>query len=839
MKKFLFAFFILLNANFFSQIRIKEIISNPPPNSTHFSNTITRKIIPFNQNWTFAKVDSDEKGVKLNVPAIYTSNEVVVFQKRIDLSSFNIKNNVFKIHFLGIINSADILLNDVIIYKKAGGNIPFEIELPSDLITKDAKNILKVVVKSELDSQISIPLYQRFLFPKNFGGIVRDVFLEVIPKNNLEIVGYTSNIDDNFRSAQVNFQFKANFKQNKQEQKYTVEVSIKDSSNTNSVKKEISSNSENNSISINIANPKIWKINSPNQYIAEFRLLKNDSLIYLIKKKISVAKFESRPDGIFLNNSKFDFKGVTYIPSSKEYGELISYSDLKKDLQIIKNLGINSVRFSKTTPHPFALEICSELGLIPLIEIPLNSPPKLLLKDENFSNRVESYLSEFVKSYSKFSSILVVGVGSGFLPNSPIESNLIQRLSKTVHNYGNVLTYASFDGIQETTIEDLDLYGMEIFSDLVPFENNLSNSEIKLSNIFISEATYPSYNGSTSGYLNPFSYEAQAKYFENIIDFSNSKKIGGFFLNSMFDYYGDFSSLYAKYSGSNLYKIGILGVDKNINRASYNVINAKINNSDRITIPLGTTKDDSPMFFIIVGLVLSILMGILVNSKKKFREDATRAFIRPYNFFADIRDHRIISGVSTVFLMFILAGAHSLLIINVLFYFRDNILFERFLLAFGKPLFISAISYFAWNPVEAFFSIFAITVLLFLFVSAIVLLTSFFIRIKIYFQNIFYTIVWAVLPLALLLPIKMLLYRILLANIINTYIYFFLVFYLLWIIHRVVKGVYVIFDITAGKAYLYTFFITIILFGSIMLYFQSNYSTVYYLINVFNQANLI
>jgi len=245
------------------------------------------------------------------------------------------------------------------------------------------------------------------------------------------------------------------------------------------------------------------------------------------------------------------------------------------------------------------------------------------------------------------------------------------------------------------------------------------------------------------------------------------------------------------------------------------------------------------MFFIIVGLVLSILMGILVNSKKKFREDATRAFIRPYNFFADIRDHRIISGVSTVLLMLILSGAHSLLIINVLFYFRDNIMFERFLLAFGKPSFISAISYFAWNPVEAFFSIFAITVLLFLFVSGIVLLTSFFIRIKIYFQNIFYTIVWAVLPLALLLPIKMLLYRILLANIMNTYIYFFLIFYLLWIIHRVVKGIYVIFDITAGKAYLYAFFIAIVLWGSVMLYFQSNYSTVYYLINVFNQANLI
>jgi len=434
---------------------------------------------------------------------------------------------------------------------------------------------------------------------------------------------------------------------------------------------------------------------------------------------------------------------------------------------------------------------------------------------------------------------MVIGVGSGYLHDSNIEFGLIEKLSKAVHKFGNIITFASFNGVPQNKIDDLDLYGIEIFDKIEPFENVISTSNINPADIFISEATYPNYNGSTNGYLNPFSFEAQARYFENIIDFSNSKNTGGFFLNTMFDFYGDFSSLYTKYDEDNLYSIGILGVDKNVNRTSYNVIKAKITNSQRITIPIGSTKDDSPMFFIVVGLILSILMGVLVNSKKKLREDATRALIRSYNFFADIRDHRIISGVATVFLMLILAGAHSLLIINILYYFRNGILFEKVLLSFGNPSFISSLNYFAWNPVEAFFFFFMFSVLLFLFVSAIILLISFFVKIKIYFTSIFFTVVWAVLPLALLLPIKMVLYRVLSADVINGYIYIFLLVYLLWIANRVVKGIYVIFDISAGKAFLFTFFSLIILLAGFLLYFQISYSTIYYLICVFNQANLI
>ena len=125
----------------------------------------------------------------------------------------------------------------------------------------------------------------------------------------------------------------------------------------------------------------------------------------------------------------------------------------------------------------------------------------------------------------------------------------------------------------------------------------------------------------------------------------------------MFDYRGDFTSIIGGYNKENLYKLGFLVKNRETDRLSYKVISAMLHNSENVTIPIGSKKDDAPMVFIVFGILLAILIGILVNSGRKFREDASRALLRPYNFYADVRDQRIISGYhSTIAFNYYLAG---------------------------------------------------------------------------------------------------------------------------------------------------------------------------------------
>jgi beta-galactosidase len=166
----------------------------------------------------------------------------------------------------------------------------------------------------------------------------------------------------------------------------------------------------------------------------------------------------------------------------------------------------------------------------------------------------------------------------------------------------------------------------------------------------------------------------------------------------MFDYRGDYASLIAGYNENNLYQIGIAGENRKKERLAYRVIYAKLHNQEEVTIPIGSKKDDSPMIFIVFGLILALLMGVLVNSGRKFREDSSRALLRPYNFYADVRDQRIISGYHTTALAFISAASFALIISNLLYYFKEDIFLEKILLSFGSHGLIKTVSYLAWHP---------------------------------------------------------------------------------------------------------------------------------------------
>ncbi|MCK5087489.1 MAG: hypothetical protein KAQ90_08210 [Melioribacteraceae bacterium] len=835
-----------------SQITIKELptsdfVSEDP---IFFNRTSTRQIIPLNSGWFLTTSDENAKKVKVSVPSSFVADEVIIYEKIIQIEPSLIGNSRFKVHFHGINYSADIYLNDLIIYKKAGGNIPFSVELPNNLLNQEGKNKLSINISDELDSKSTIPLYQRFLFSKSVGGIIREAYLEIIPNQHLELIDIRSKFNSTLTNVEIEFniRFKNLNSSLLEENNYGIKLDLfnEDSdlqvASISSTLQNIDSETEIRNLKISLDNPQLWSTQHPNRYIVKLQLMNNDSLLDESNHYIPLFSINYENDKITFNGKEFLISGVTYIPSNKELGELTDYATLTRDLKLIKELGINTVRFAKAAPHPFALQLCEKLGLVALIEIPLNSIPTYFSSDPNFRSRSIRYLEEYTNYYKKYSAVLAIGVGSSFLSNSIEHFQLIEDFAGVVKSRSNKFSYASFVGYPKSEIKNLDLYGIEIYSENISeVQSNfeLIANKISSGKLFISESTYPSYVGNTNGYLNQFSLEAQAKYFEDIIDLAEEINIRGFFINSMFDYRGDFNTLYTKYNPEMLYRIGILDEDRNINRISYNVIKSKLSGGNRITIPLGSKKDDTPLFFIFVGLALSIIMGVLVNSKKKFRVDATRALLRPYNFFADIRDHRIMSGFHTVILMFILAGAHALLLTNLFYFFRSNILLEKILITFGVPSILDLIGYFAWHPLNAFLFLSIVSIILFIVITLLIKAASFFTKTKVYTLNIYFAVIWAILPMALLLPLKMVLYKILSTDIINYYIYIFLALYFIWILQRIIKGVYVIFDVGKGIVYFYSFLFGFFIIGGSLLYFQLTRSTIYYIINSIKQFQLM
>ncbi|MDX1428620.1 MAG: glycoside hydrolase family 2 TIM barrel-domain containing protein, partial [Salegentibacter mishustinae] len=501
---------------------------------------------------------------------------------------------------------------------------------------------------------------------------------------------------------------------------------------------------------------------------------RGETLVDVTYKTVCFYSFTVTDDSMIFNGKNFQIKGVTYIPSNILYGQLLPYDQMESDISLIKETGFNTVRFAKCVPHPYLLRLCEQLGLIAFIELPVADVPEPIAQNQNFILRCNEFLTNYITFYGNFSSAKVIGLGSGYVPSLQSHRAILNNIAGFVKANSDLMTFASFANTSLQKIGNLDFYGIELF------EKKLSDSSKELSRlqndfgfarILISESTYPVSIGNTDGYVNEYSYEAQAKFFEDLFDFGSPDKLSGFFINSFTDYRGDYSSLLSGYNDFNLYNIGMVGEDRGTNRLVYKVIYAKLNNLEKVTIPIGSKKDDAPMVFIIFGLVLAIFMGGLVNSGKKFREDASRALLRPYNFFADVRDQRIISAFHTTFLGIVVAAVAALIVANIFFFLKTNLLFEKVLLSLGSESIMKAINYLAWHPMLSLLWLTFSGIFLLLLLSIVLKSISLFTGTRVYISSVYFMVIWSFLPFVLLIPIGIILYRVLEANVVNLYVY--------------------------------------------------------------------
>jgi beta-galactosidase len=778
----------------------------------------------------------------------------LIFDKYFNLSKSDIQNHKMKLVFLGINYTADISVNGVIIFRHSGGEFPFQFDLPRDILKSDRRNVLSVRLFYKLDSENTIPLKQRFLFPQNYGGILRDVYIQLMPNVCISDLNLLSNYEPAANKTRItisskifNSEFSKSLDTLASQNQFVLRVKFV-SPNGGTVTSasdysfQLVPNREKNiSQTIDLFSPTLWSPSNPQSYTVYFELWSGSTLVDRGKRSLAIFSLKSGTNSVFLNGQAFTLNGVTYVPSSTEYGSMSNYESMEKDIKMIKELGFNCVRFTKSVPNPYYLNLCEKYGLIAFVELPLASIPEQLAQDQNFINRCRNYLTNFIATYQKYSAIGAIGLGDSYLSKSDAHNSLIKSLAGIIKSSTYKLVYASFNGFNITPIDNVDLYGVEIFNTPV---NSVSDqlkqlqSDLGTGKVFISSATYIVNAGNTNGYVNDHSFEAQAKFFEELIEYAGNNTLAGYFLNTMFDYRGDFASLAAGFNKDNVYQIGICDEERSTDRLGYKVIYALLHNTEKVTIPIGSKKDDAPMVFILGGLLLALGIGILVNSGRKFREDSSRALLRPYNFFADVRDQRIMSGYHTTVLALIVAAVTSLIVCNLLFYLKESVVFEKLLLSFGSTKIIKVISFLAWHPTGAMilltgFSVFALFV-----ITLIVKIASFFVRNRVFYSSVYFAVIWSFLPFILLIPLGIVLYRLLGADIVNLYIYIGLVLFIIWVFYRFMKGVYVIFDVNPGSVYFYTIIFILVILGGTLLYYQMKSSVVDYLQLTIKQYNL-
>ncbi len=803
-----FLLFLTFN-NVFSSIHIESISNDYLKNyySNLNLNSTSRQIIPLLSDWKIS-IPESENSARINLPVKFSNSEYLIFDKGVSLTENQIKN--YNIYFVteNISNNFDLKINEQAVYKNPFSIIPNRFLIPQDILTSKQMNILSLNVNSEINSKTTIPLKQSLMFPNHFKGILSGAYIELIPKTNVQIVKFKYN----FEKHNLSFWLEAN----KTKSTQVVEIQLFSENKTLISSRVVQlSDKQKSTLQLN------FPINIPVSQVFQritlsVSILENGNKIDDFSTEKLLLDFYKKDNQLFVNGVPQKIFGVNYTPFSTQSNPKLSFKVVENDLKIAKRLGFNTIRFNNSIPTPQILDICQKLNLFVAIDIPVNMLPENYVTDEVFIERFENFSDDLLSYISKYDNVFVVNIASSLDPNSTDLLNFVENFSNKINSYGK-LSSASFLDFPTSEL-NLDFVNVEFYSKMKAIPQDFNK------NLFIT-AEYPVFEGSKKGHLWENSYEAQGKFFDEILTLTEKNGNAGVFFNTLVDYSGDYSSLYSSYSDRNLYKIGILGINRKVSRTSYNVIENRLNLEKRIIIPLGTANTKTPLIFILVPLFLAILMGITINLRRKFQEDTMRALLRTYNFFSDIRDQRLLLGFHSYFMFFIVAATISLLIINILFFLRANLSLERLILSFSDNSLLDFISYLAWNPISSFYIVFILVLLKLVFLILLARFFGFFNRTKVFVASIFYTSTWAFMPVTILLVLELLLLKILNLNVFNDFIYIFLVIYGFWLLFRYVKGIYVVFDVFPRTAYFITFVSITIFWGSIFLFYHLSFNT--------------
>lgn len=270
---------------------------------------------------------------------------VGAYRKKINIENIE-KTHI--ISFLGVISSLDLYVNGSYIgYSECAHNsAEFDI---SKFLTKGENEIVCIVYRWSTSTYLEC----QDMFREN--GIFRDVLLYTYDEayiNDYEIK--TKLASGSMYDMTVNVEVEGAYAD------ATLELTLL------SGKKEIAAAQikagKNVSYTFNALKVKEWTAETPNIYELFITLKKGDETLCSVRNYTGFKTVEILGDVFKFNGEKIKFKGVNHHDSNGKTGYVMTAADIKKDLELMKELNVNSIRTSHYPPDPMLLTLADIMG---------------------------------------------------------------------------------------------------------------------------------------------------------------------------------------------------------------------------------------------------------------------------------------------------------------------------------------------------------------------------------------------------------------------------------------------------------------------------------------------
>ncbi len=820
----------------------------------------TRHSIDLSGTWTYALDDENWKEVSL--PASFDHEGKITFQRKFTVEQSLLESSHFKVMAMGINNEAEILINDVFVGRHFGGYASFEIDIPEGILQFGSENTIKVVVNNVLTASTTLPVRKQVWGWRNYGGILREIFILSTPKlwiNRLalqtkyHVSRHQGEIDYSATISTANFDLASDSMiiPSKSSPFFALQFDLFDlqsdvpvgSSPPQQFDLRVNQDVEVRS-SVAVNNPKLWSPETPELYRLKASLLHIDGkkrmVIDEFHQLIGFRNIEIIKDQIHVNGKRVNLRGIVWHEDSPEYGASLSYAEMERDVVLIKMLGANAIRFAFHPPHPYMVTLCSRYGLFALMELPVWNVPAQVLSQENFQNLAESFARDMIVRDQHHPSVLAWGLGSEFDSSDPRSRTYVQRLVSAMRLLDRRPVFYGSKMLQNDQCADL-----VDFTAFIPSAADLKSFKLSLTGwkkqypdkpvVVLQYGRVVDHNN-RNGYSDPLSQEAQARFFIQYYEAIRQAGVAGSFISSFADWLGDRPILTVKSDKPYLHSSGLVNEARE-KRLAFEVVKTIYADQKVAALSVGNHRGSLPVAHVIAGFSVIFVLAYQYNYNRRFREALKRSLLRPYNFFADLRDLRATSFLHTLLLSLAISVTLGVVVSSMLYYFRDNTFADLVLtqLVPSDRIKEELISL-TWNPVEGIFVLSGIFFGFFFLFAFLLKLTSFVTRARVSLMHTFSITVWGASPLIFLSPMGMSLFKVLENPIYIIPSFVVLAIFGVWVTIRLLRGISVLFDISAAKAYGVGAFVIVATKILVFLLLDTEYSLVAYLEFLMNIA---
>lgn len=391
-----------------------------------------RKVMELKDNWMFVKEAENaedaasKKGTAISLPHTWNAVDgqdggndyhrgtcwyVTKFQK----PELEAGSQIY-VEFLGASVIADVYLNGEAVAHHEGGYSTFRVNLTDKL---QEENVLAVALNNA-DNNYVYPQKADFTF---YGGLYRMVNLIVVPESHFELdyaggngIAVTPTVEcDENRVPTGKASVKVETWVTGNADSVVITITGEDSES-----KTVAVVDEHAEATFELEHVHLWDgVDDPYLYYAKAELSSGD----VTETTFGCRSFYTDPEkGFVLNGRVYPLRGVSRHQDRTGAGNALSYEMHKEDMEIIKEIGANTIRLAHYQHAQEFYDLCDEYGMVVWAEIPY-----ITMHMPNGRANTLSQMEELVVQNYNHPSIVCWGLSNEITAATPVDEDLLEN----------------------------------------------------------------------------------------------------------------------------------------------------------------------------------------------------------------------------------------------------------------------------------------------------------------------------------------------------------------------------------------------------------------------------